>query len=233
MSQSKLGNYVFVRTNAVAVHAPATSQTAQSLVGRTRWLWEHTTGSTAVPGEPAISPRNPQGDIGADLSGPPFGAAPRHVVATLIGDTSASSNARAQRGRFFQYDELEQSASSGLRHRNLTVVRFFNRPHTLSSANFSNPYQTLGFFYDMNFQTSANATTYRWTLENKTTGKSCTVTQTNSATNVATTVHTSLICAPGWNEVNVFLWRSAGPAVWTTVKSAMLCNMVKRRLGTA
>jgi hypothetical protein len=86
----------------------------------------------------------------------------------------------------------------------------------------------------MDFETAAGTTTYRWTLKNKTTGKDATVTQTNSATTgVSPTGSTALFCAPGWNELELYLWLESGPVIWTTVKSAMLCNMVKRKLGTA
>ena len=53
----------------------------QSMGGRARWLYEHVTGTSAVSGEPAESPRGPSGFVSHDHSGPPFGEAIQHPIA--------------------------------------------------------------------------------------------------------------------------------------------------------
>lgn len=62
--------------------APVVShRLARSLLGRPRVLHELATGATPT-GETACTPQNPQGLIGADLSGPPWGVAVRHSLVT-------------------------------------------------------------------------------------------------------------------------------------------------------
>ncbi len=60
--------------------ATAGADVIRSIVGRTRYLYEMVAGRSGVSGEEAIAPRNPCGDIGVNLSGPPWGPALRHTV---------------------------------------------------------------------------------------------------------------------------------------------------------
>lgn len=60
--------------------APARAEIVRSIVGRTRWLYEMASGASAVSGDEAVAPRNRQGTIGVDFSGPPFGPAMRHPI---------------------------------------------------------------------------------------------------------------------------------------------------------
>lgn len=73
MTTSRLYSSQFLLASEVAAHAPARSEVGQSLAGRDRHLWEMATGASAVDGEPASVGRNPQGLVGIDMSGPPFG----------------------------------------------------------------------------------------------------------------------------------------------------------------
>lgn len=52
----------------------------QALAGRARWLYEHATGAPATDDDEAGVPRNPQGLVGHDHSGPPYGSALRHTI---------------------------------------------------------------------------------------------------------------------------------------------------------
>ncbi len=61
-------------------NAPAGAELVQTLAGRARWLYEMATGGPAVDTEPAAVPRNPQGLVGHDHSGPPYGTAFRHLL---------------------------------------------------------------------------------------------------------------------------------------------------------
>jgi len=56
----------------------------QSLVGGAAYLYELVAGK-AVSRDSRITPPNPQGEIGVDLSGPPWGSAIRHPIAWLGG----------------------------------------------------------------------------------------------------------------------------------------------------
>lgn len=68
--------------------APASAEVFALLAGRNRWLNEFLRGRFeqdrhgAAEIEPAATPPNPQGLTGVDHSGPPYGVALRHSVAT-------------------------------------------------------------------------------------------------------------------------------------------------------
>jgi hypothetical protein len=65
--------------------ARADASTIRSLAGRPRWLEEMTSGKSAVDDEEPFAGTNPQGLVGVDLSGPPFGSAILHPIAWYSG----------------------------------------------------------------------------------------------------------------------------------------------------
>lgn len=74
----------------------------KSIAGRIRYLVEMATGRSLVDGEEASVPRNPQGLLGVDLSGPPFGPCIPHAVWWFGGmkpDTSGAGEWAGQRSR--------------------------------------------------------------------------------------------------------------------------------------
>ena len=70
--------------------ARADAYMIRTLAGRTRWLEEMTSGKSAVDDEEAFAGSNPQGLIGVDLSGPPFGSAVLHPIAWYSGILNAN-----------------------------------------------------------------------------------------------------------------------------------------------
>ncbi len=62
----------------------------ESLAGRTRSLYEMVGGTVAEAGGAPML--NPQGVVGADFSGPPFGSAKMHLVACYAGTSDANSS---------------------------------------------------------------------------------------------------------------------------------------------
>jgi len=58
----------------------ALARVIKSLVGGAAFLYELVSG-TAVSDDTQVTPPNPQGEIGVDLSGPPWGSALRHPIA--------------------------------------------------------------------------------------------------------------------------------------------------------
>jgi hypothetical protein len=64
--------------------AAAKNEVGQALAGKARHLYELAAGVSPDGGEPA-SGRNPQGLIGVDYSGPPWGSAIRHPIAWIGG----------------------------------------------------------------------------------------------------------------------------------------------------
>jgi hypothetical protein len=61
-------------------HAPAVASIAESLAGRVRYLYELAAGIPAVEADGVVTPLNPQGRVGVDRSGPPWGDALQHPI---------------------------------------------------------------------------------------------------------------------------------------------------------
>lgn len=75
----------------VRTHAPALANIAESLAGRVRYLYELAAGVPAVASDGVVTPLNPQGRIGVDRSGPPWGDALQHPIWVMEG-TPASAD---------------------------------------------------------------------------------------------------------------------------------------------
>lgn len=67
-------------TAQTASLATASTDVIRSIVGRTRWLYELVSGESGDADEVAVTPKNPAGTIGVNLTGPPWGPALRHTV---------------------------------------------------------------------------------------------------------------------------------------------------------
>lgn len=77
--------------------APARSRLAYSFAGRARAAWELVTGKSAVVGEEAGTPKNPDGRIGVNRSGPPFGQAFLHPIWHWAGQSSGLTGVDGKR----------------------------------------------------------------------------------------------------------------------------------------
>lgn len=72
-------------------HAPAVASIAESLAGRVRYLYELAAGVPAVPDDGVVTPLNPQGRVGVDRSGPPWGDALQHPIWIWEGTPASTS----------------------------------------------------------------------------------------------------------------------------------------------
>lgn len=78
--------------------APARARIPRALAGGTRWLWELATGAPSVADERAVTPRNPDGQTGANRSGYPWGPAFRnHLWSTTGGSEGDPADVAFQR----------------------------------------------------------------------------------------------------------------------------------------
>lgn len=78
--------------------SPAYASILQSLAGRVRVLAEMAAGSSWFSVEGPVAPRNPDGLVGVNLSGPPFGNAVRHPLFVMGGcKTDVSGDCAGQR----------------------------------------------------------------------------------------------------------------------------------------
>lgn len=82
---SRVSDLLWLTDAQVRSEAAARSEIPRSLAGLAYTLTELATGAPAVDGEPAQTPRNPQGARGCDLSGPPWGSALRQPIAWISG----------------------------------------------------------------------------------------------------------------------------------------------------
>lgn len=72
-------------------HAPAVASIAESLAGRVRYLYELAAGVPAVADDGVVTPLNPQGRVGVDRSGPPWGDALQHPIWIWEGTPASTS----------------------------------------------------------------------------------------------------------------------------------------------
>ncbi len=102
--------------------ARAGTEVVRQLAGKARALYELAAGESAVADESPYTSKNPQGETGADLSGPPWGSAIRHPIAWwswLADDTDVVQPAR----------DLVASNVAGLVIPVVMRWAVWNRPH--------------------------------------------------------------------------------------------------------
>jgi hypothetical protein len=80
-----------LRDTDCANNADAISETFATMAGRNRWFHEALTGEFDGSEQP-LSPKNPQGTVGIDNSGPPYGPALRHSFSQLAGGISKNES---------------------------------------------------------------------------------------------------------------------------------------------
>lgn len=102
--------------------AAAYANVINSLGGRAKFLAEMAMGAAAFASEPASCQRNPQGTLGVDFSGPPFGSAWRTPLWWTGGvKEDITGDWQGQR----QVALVTTTAPLNM------LVRFWNRPHAL------------------------------------------------------------------------------------------------------
>lgn len=179
--------------------APAYAETARSLAGRATELYELATGVSSATGEPPVTALNPQGRVGWDLSGPPWGSALRHNVAWFSG-RSADAN-------LIQPD-YDSTPDAWYNKNKPAVVKlhFWNRPHDSLSPWAVAPHARLYWVLRSVRVTGADtptATLRTWNRrfgQTRETGQTETFTTPVSETQV-TGITLWVPAGPGWNTV--------------------------------
>jgi hypothetical protein len=200
----------------VAAHAGAKGEVASSLAGRDRHLWELAHGASAVSGEPAEVLPNPQGLIGVDMSGPPFGPCLLLPVAWWQGRSGGGVQPTSV-----------WSAIDGTTR--ATSWRIWNRPHARNPDGTA-PLSQLGLLW-RGTASAGTSSVFRCVIANRSNGIATTVDRTINTT--TTTQYTEATLFPFEPEENnvVMSWQRLSGTRTLEVHSLMLAVVVKRRHG--
>lgn len=201
----------------VAAHAGARGEVPLSLAGRDRHLWEMVTGASAVAGEPAAVPTNPQGLVGIDMSGPPFGPCLLLPVAWWEGSSGAGV-----------HPSHAWSAIAGTPA--VKRWRVWNRPH-MRRLDGDAPLQQLGLLW-RGTASAGTSSVFRCSITNLSTGVTRNLDRTINVTSVPTdyTEPTLIPFTPEANDLEISWSRLSGTRT-LEVRSLMLAVVVKRRHG--
>jgi hypothetical protein len=143
---SRVGSGLALPDSSVRSLSPADAELIRALAGGSRELWELAKGVSAVTGEPPVTPTNPQGGIGWDWCGPPWGSAVLHPIAWFVACIQASSNLSQPAPRIV-VDDRGVSWTWDL----------WVRPHDLLPAPHAAPYSR-GYIAIRSYRTSGAAT---------------------------------------------------------------------------
>jgi hypothetical protein len=199
----------------VRTYAPAYASIVESLAGRVRYLYELATGQAAIPTDGVVTPLNPQGRVGIDRSGPPWGDALFHPLWIYEG-TPVSSTIYGERA-------IASLSGTGDRARviaQLQVRPFQDRPLA--------PY-SLGELTIFGIRTggASNAVATISTYPDKyDTGSARTTTLTMSSTTAMASAQVMIPLSPGYCERLITIESTASPAFSIT---HMAISQIKRR----
>lgn len=191
--------------------APAYAETARSLAGRATELYELASGQSSATGEPPVTPPNPQGRTGWDLSGPPWGSALYHPVAGWSGRSSTAN--------LIQPDTSAANDFWYTANRSAVIsLRFWNRPHERLQPTAIAPLSRLYWFVRstrISGTTTPTATAWTWNPrmgQRRATGQTATFTTTATDSTVLSTA-LWVNALPGWNTVYLEVLCDSGSTV--------------------
>lgn len=172
--------------------SPATADLIVSLAGRVRYLYELATGAAAYS-DTVATPPNPQGMVGVDMSGPPWGPAIEHP---LWSAESAIDNASL-------FGELSVLKTDTLNERKRILASIYVRPFQVGGANGEQAPYSRGYLRFEAVRTSATtngavAVNLYHGPDNSFGSTTTTLTCTSQTVpNISTAIYTKL--SPGYN----------------------------------
>lgn len=158
---SRVGELLWLKDTQVCALAHGRAEIARGLAGKARWLTELVDGQSAVAGEPPVTPPNPQGLVGLDMSGPPWGSAWRHPVAWAGGRGTDSTSWQGPA----KHTLLIHTA--GRRPVGLTPWHVRNRCHEVLPAGYSAPYSRLQVLLRARVQSATATLTVRGRVDDE------------------------------------------------------------------
>lgn len=215
--RSRMGSTLYLTESATKAHAGAYSETAQSLVGRPRVAWELAHGGTAVAGEAPFISANPQGTIGVDMSGPPFGACMLLPVSMWRGRTAQTVQP------IHPWDNISSPIPSAVSN---WVIE--NRFHAIREDG-NAPLQRLMWSVRADRSGGSGTTVFGWIIINRTNGFNLSGTTNYADSGIVSTNLGLMNFAPGKNVISVGFYRIG---TWNVALHSVLCAVaVKRRHG--
>lgn len=204
----KVSSWDFLEASATSSFAPCTADLARSIAGRTRWLHELATGEAS--GRPC-TPKNPQGNLGIDMSGPPWGSAPRHHIANI--------------GSYADTSLVQSPGIAALGYAKRLRFACWVRPHEPTALA---PYSRLKLHLVAS-NSAAGSAVYGVTAFRRDGSAARSSSVTITGTTVATYAVSSFYvdAQPGVNFIDVEISFTSGTGT-ATFWSASLCNDVKR-----
>lgn len=190
------------------------------MAGRTLRLYELAAGVPAVDGEPAYTPRNPQGLIGVDGSGPPWGAAKRHILAS-VGFGGANASSLTGPGPICVVD-------GGIGSYGHTItLRFQNRLFDASTplSPYSRGIIRIRFYrfsgagtVDLNVGIMSNGFPRKDEVA---------VTSASGTSETIASLDAWAELVPGWNKVKIFCWVDTGATFSIAINQVALMQVAK------
>jgi hypothetical protein len=219
MTTSRIISTRSLSANEVRNNAPAYSEVGQSLAGRARLVWETAHGARAVPDEPPAITPNPQGTVGIDMSGPPFGPCLLMPVALWTGKAESGVS------RSTPLDAVGSDACS------LPRWRVWHRAHATREDG-SAPLQQLQLIWRGVCDAGAGiASIFEIIIVNRTRGTTTTINRLVNTTTATTYLETVLVpFAPGANDVSISFRRTTSTRV-LQVRNITFAVAAKRRHG--
>ena len=212
----------------VKSHADGRALIVRQLAGRARMLTELASGASAISGERATTASNPQGLIGCDLSGPPWGSAIRNVIAHWSGIKAAANIQQPTQ-------PLTVLCAGGIATTTVMRWRLWNRPYESLGQGGVAPHSR-GLVAIRAHNSDASTPTLSVSARNATLGQGfgegqgpATKTISGGATETAYDYGTGfwVDLAPGWNNVELlFTHATSGDTV--TIDSVCLYQWAKR-----
>jgi hypothetical protein len=216
MTTSRIYYSVPLAPGEVAAHAIAKTDVGQSLAGRDRHLWEMATGASAVVDEPASVERNPQGLIGIDMSGPPFGPCLLLPVAWWEGRSGAGVSAPSI------WSAIAGSKAS-------TPWRIYNRPHRLRLDG-NAPLQKLALLW-RGTASAGTSSVFRCTVANLSNGATTSFDRTINTTTTTDYDEATLFPFVPENNDIVMTWQRISGTRTLEMHSMTFAVAVKRQHG--
>lgn len=203
--------------------ARADASLIRSLAGRVRWLEEMTSGKSAVDDEEPFAGTNPQGLVGVDLSGPPYGSAILHPIAWFSGAFNAAVIAPPG-----PLDSIAEKRNGGAGV--LSPWRIWVRPHAILPLPSVAPYSRglmMVRAHRVGGVDGVVTVTARQLGDDPSSAKTGTFTVTAAEANYTLANTFWVPFVPGTNDVDIrFTHEIAGALV--TIDSLMIYNAVKR-----